>query len=568
MFDTSSFLKNSNPDPLLNPQRDTTTQTDIFQKIVFNKLTQTIHIAEEQRHLSFKSPKNKVKDLIKHLRNEAIKLFLKIFQVKHKWLKFYLIILLLIVLTISCYMLTNLILSYLAFEVLTTARTLTEIKSIFPKVSICNVNPFQTEYALELLKQTNKELCVQAAPGRYLCPKTYFDAEIDLNQTEVNIQTTSKNVTPHCKPPDIVESESKLWSFAKVIHDRALDIVNSNFTNEQKKLLAHNLDDLLINCKFNSKPCREFIWYFDSFYGNCYMFNTGFNSSGHVIDFETTTIPGAGFGLSLDFYVGMHENLTLFNGLNSKTFGAIIKIENNSYLVDNGYELENIRVAAGLETFIKVHRSFEFSLPRPYSNCDIPNEEEASYLEENFFYRLFLDSPYQYTRQGCFVQCYQQRLIQTCNCSDQRLMSLFADTSVCAGCTQLNCHHSFFTSWTWDTCLEFCPFECNRTRYVTDKEFLELNGLNYALEIVMNSKLSRDFVTKQTDKESGAQSFISLNIFYDSLSYEWTVEKEKMNVVDLLANVGGNLSLFLGVSIFTLLEIFEVLLEIYFLKKN
>ena len=40
-----------------------------------------------------------------------------------------------------------------------------------------------------------------------------------------------------------------------------------------------------------------------------------------------------------------------------------------------------------------------------------------------------------------------------------------------------------------------------------------------------------------------------------------------MNFVSLLANIGGNLGLFLGVSVFSLCEIVEIFIEIFFIKK-
>ena len=61
---------------------------------------------------------------------------------------------------------------------------------------------------------------------------------------------------------------------------------------------------------------------------------------------------------------------------------------------------------------------------------------------------------------------------------------------------------------------------------------------------------------------------MSVNIFYESLSYMESTESPKMNIVSLLASMGGNLSLFLGVSVFTLAEIVEVVIEIYFIVKR
>jgi hypothetical protein len=39
-----------------------------------------------------------------------------------------------------------------------------------------------------------------------------------------------------------------------------------------------------------------------------------------------------------------------------------------------------------------------------------------------------------------------------------------------------------------------------------------------------------------------------------------------MNIISLLADIGGNLSLFLGISLFSFIEFFELLFEIYYAK--
>ena len=41
---------------------------------------------------------------------------------------------------------------------------------------------------------------------------------------------------------------------------------------------------------------------------------------------------------------------------------------------------------------------------------------------------------------------------------------------------------------------------------------------------------------------------LKLNVYYDDLSYTSIEEQEKMNLIDMVANVGGTLGLFLGVS--------------------
>jgi hypothetical protein len=59
-----------------------------------------------------------------------------------------------------------------------------------------------------------------------------------------------------------------------------------------------------------------------------------------------------------------------------------------------------------------------------------------------------------------------------------------------------------------------------------------------------------------------------LNMFYDSLSYILTTESPQWDAVSLLGSIGGNLGLFLGVSLFSLCELIQVAVEIYFILKG
>jgi len=76
------------------------------------------------------------------------------------------------------------------------------------------------------------------------------------------------------------------------------EIDHNKLSNEEKKLLAHHLDDILIECWFNLNRCssNDFIWSFDEAYGNCYTFNSGIDSNGSKVDLKQTKIAGAAFG--------------------------------------------------------------------------------------------------------------------------------------------------------------------------------------------------------------------------------------------------------------------------------
>ena len=88
-----------------------------------------------------------------NVRNELLEVILKIFNSPHLLLKVYLFVCVIISIGLASYMIIQSIMSYFSFEVITTTRTIFEIPTLFPKVTLCNLNPFTTNFAFEYLKE-------------------------------------------------------------------------------------------------------------------------------------------------------------------------------------------------------------------------------------------------------------------------------------------------------------------------------------------------------------------------------------------------------------------------------
>ena len=112
-----------------------------------------------------------------------------------------------------------------------------------------------------------------------------------------------------------------------------------------------------------------------------------------------------------------------------------------------------------------------------------------------------------------------------------------------------------------------CPLECNSTQITYTTSFYDLIG-TYVDYIRNNVNLSSNFGNKSINAETAKQSVVRVFVYYDSLSYTQIDEAPQIDLVSLIANIGGNLGLFLGVSLFSLCEIITTLLEIYFYKKD
>jgi hypothetical protein len=95
---------------------------------------------------------------------------------------------------------------------------------------------------------------------------------------------------------------------------------NLRFSDGSRQKLVHSFGNILKYCFFNGEKCssRNFIWLWDPIYGNCYVFNSGFNACGHAINYQESLLPGSHFGLQLLVYVGYNDKFKIFNnGFNS-----------------------------------------------------------------------------------------------------------------------------------------------------------------------------------------------------------------------------------------------------------
>jgi hypothetical protein len=338
------------------------------------------------------------------------------------------------------------------------------------------------------------------------------------------------------------------------------------FSNEQKKKLGHDLKDILIECWFNLNPCNwtDFTWSYDNTYGNCYTFNSGFDLNGNKVDLKKSKITGPAFGLQLSMYVNIYEKLLD----NVDSLAAVIHIGNSSNTTY--YSSSGILITSGSQTSITVDREFKSILPKPYSNCEIVDSQLNKFRSDLEFYNLISTSEYAYTQQLCFVICIQKYYIQKYNCTIAHLPSLY-NVSECNSHLLWNILKSDYVlrgTFIDKECLPLCPLECDQTLFKKAFSSVSLVGNTFFMSIIKNNpNLAKDFINRTVDISTAKDSFVIVKIFYDSLSYTLTTETPQMDIVSLLASIGGNLGLFLGMSVFTICEIIEVLIEIYFFNK-
>jgi hypothetical protein len=192
---------------------------------------------------------------------------------------------------------------------------------------------------------------------------------------------------------------NKIAMFLKIFLIMSGIVNDKHYSDENKKRIAHNLEDILIDCKFNYQKCSasDFVWHFDPLFGNCYVFNSGYNSTGDAIELKQSSVAGVLFGLQVKLYLNYNENLRLLSAYQGG-IGAMVRIDNSSYMTDHIFD--GIRIMAGTHTELEIERSFKFTMPKPYSSCEI--DDSSPMTSNSELYNLIAQSQFEYTQQLCF----------------------------------------------------------------------------------------------------------------------------------------------------------------------
>lgn len=110
-------------------------------------------------------------------------------------------------------------------------------------------------------------------------------------------------------------------------------------------------------------------------------------------------------------------------------------------------------------------------------------------------------------------------------------------------------------------CDDSCPLECDSVYYKQRKETCEgcnSNELSYYYKIGL-VKVGSDIIKNYNQFEKG---YVHVYAYYEDLLITEMSELPKTTFSGLVANVGGTLGLFLGLSLLSLVEILRLIVEL------
>ena len=419
--------------------------------------------------------------------------------------------------SLSSVMIIENFIDFFKYEVTTSIRKFPEYPMNFPTVSICNTDIFVTNYSI-----------------KYLANLLRNDLKQQLNYTKILNQNFSDDLTlvNYFIRNDYSKEFLKISSY-KAFHE------NSSI---QEKL-GYSFEEMVLTCKFQKENCykSDFIQQYNYYYGNCFIFN-------NLSTIKKMYSLGSDFGLELELLVGKPNKYLSF----SRSLGANLYIYNQS---SGATSYDKYEVPAGFSTKLSFMKTYFVKLPDPFSDCDISETIDQSDLQKNFTY----------SQEMCRVTCKQKLNYEKCECYDGDIDCISCGYSnYCFDKKDIECikDSSFYVN---SVCNKKCFSECEQEYYSYTPSYRKFPTETHKLTLIEKSKLLRNMILNNEDVE---HKVLRIVIYSENFDYEYIWESESMQLVSVIANIGGTLGLFLGVSVLSFCEIFEILFEYFFFLKS
>ncbi|XP_075770595.1 acid-sensing ion channel 4 [Pelodiscus sinensis] len=299
--------------------------------------------------------------------------------------------------------------------------------------------------------------------------------------------------------------------------------------------LGHQLPDMLLACRFQGQACgpQHFTPVYTR-YGKCYTFNGDPSSP------RTARQRGAGHGLELMLDIQQEEYLPIWRETNETSFEAGIRVQIHSQEEPPYIHQLGFGVSPGFQTFVSCQEQRLTYLPQPWGNCraSVPGEQILPGYEG-------------YSIAACRLQCEREAVVSTCHC---RMVHMPGNESLCSPNVYIECADRTLDAAVEDSQeLCSCPTPCNLTRY----------GKEISMVRIPNKSSARYLARKYQRNETYIrENFLVLDIFFEALSYEAIEQKKAYELAGLLGDIGGQMGLFIGASILTVLEILDYVYEV------
>ncbi|NP_001360710.1 Degenerin deg-1 [Caenorhabditis elegans] len=376
---------------------------------------------------------------------------------------------------------------------------------------------------------------------------------------ENNMTTTSTTTTTTTTPPPTRPNQRAIVSNPETIKAMGFQGMtdgvamltrakeNLMFTmaalsDKQRIALSQSKHEFIEMCSFNGKECdidEDFRLHVDPEFGNCFTFNYDVNNN------YTSSRAGPMYGIRVLLFVNTSDYMST-----SESSGVRLAIHPpTEYPFPDTF---GYSAPVGFASSFGIKKKVMQRLPAPYGEC----VETKKVVDRNYIY-----AGYDYHPEGCHRSCFQNGLIDDCSCGDPR----FPVPEGYRHCSAFNA--------TARTCLEKNIGSVGDFHHITqkmDKCVCKQSCEEIIHEVTFSCSKWPSGATDLGDcdgmTESECEQYYRLNaamieVFYEQLNYELLQESEAYGLVNLIADFGGHLGLWLGFSVITVMEVCVLLVD-------
>lgn len=398
--------------------------------------------------------------------------------------------------------------SYYEYPVVVNTESIHVAEQLFPAVTICNANTIRREFEKCLIQRLNYDDC-------------FNDSREMSKPSDENIEV------PGCYEDikNSVNYENKI-----LVPSILLELfLNQDYKSRRK--YGHQLANFISYCKFDNFLCglENFDEKISYYYGNCFTFNS---SKANLS--SKATGPSTGLELELDLEIDMYSIFT-------PSVGARVQIH-DPYM-ESSVDKHGINISPGMETSISLAKEMRSRLPAPYKDgCKM--------------YKMGDD------KETCKEKCLENITLSNCFCSLSKKLR-----NGVPNCDMLNphircCLFKIFKSFDQSSCL--CPLPCEEVKYdLQVSSFVWPSRTFY--ESATNGTAKLNISRRIPSYEKFREQYLKLKIYYDSLDYTHHAQRPVYLSSEIFSQVGGQMGLWLGLS---LIFVFECIEKILLFKKS
>lgn len=255
----------------------------------------------------------------------------------------------------------------------------------------------------------------------------------------------------------------------------------------------------------------------------CIRFNGKKHTDENSLRLLQSTIQGSAFGLRIVFQFDLDTVPELF----------VFIADNNVHATV--LEIEDFFIKRSYETNIRISKNVIEKLPYPYNDCVKIDELTGKKRSDEF--REVIGTNYTYRHLNCFELCSAKFLSGQCNCSIDGVYRREGKKS-CLTKANYECLKTEGKKVPIELCYEKCPEKCVNNNFNIDSTSF--------LEYPVNNK----------------SDVFKFNIFFNALEYTYHSQIPKTSLIDLISSIGGTLGLFMGLSLLSFIEFFDLLINV------